>query len=153
MVLDIHLGLCEMRCDTGLKGIEFFFLVKCVSILELSSSIWESSWRGIPFLLWFQMSCSASHYFIGRYLVIWIRIYLWGIKSPPESLFGYLCPSVDDDCCKSEVHTECSKSVAGGLRWPASTTDAGDARYRDSEFCLLHYLKINLRVPVGLIDV
>ena len=56
-------------------------------------------------------------------------------ESLSKSLFGYLCPSINDDCCKSEVHAECSKSVAGGLRWPVSTTNAGDARYRDSEFC------------------
>ena len=40
----------------------------------------------------------------------------------------------DDVCLKSKVHAECSRSVVGGLRWPASTTDAGDARYRDSNW-------------------
>ena len=59
----------------------------------------------------------------------------------------------DDDHCKLEVHAECSKSVAGGLRWPASTTDVGDAQYRHSDFYLLHYVEINMRVPAGLIDV
>ena len=32
--------------------------------------------------------------FYRKVTIIWIGIYLWGIKSPPESMFGYLCPSV-----------------------------------------------------------
>ena len=98
-------------------------------------SIWEFSWREIPFLLWFRMSCFASHYFIGRYLVIWIRIYMWGNKSPPRKSVRIFMSECDVDCCESKVHAESSRSVVGGLRWPASTTDAGDAWYRDSDWC------------------
>ena len=60
---------------------------------------------------------------------------LVGYQESPRKSVRIFMSECDDDYCKSEVHAECSESVAGGLRWPASTTDAGDARYRDSEFC------------------
>ena len=72
--------------------------------------------------------------FYRRVTVIWIGIYLWGIKSPPRKYVRiFMSECIMMSVWMSKVCAKCWRSGVGGMRWPASSTDAADARYRDSD--------------------
>ena len=134
-------GIYSSLRDLNLRGMGFLILVQLFFVLELILHFWcylvihprvllvRKSWSLLdPDVL----PCKSLFY--RRVIVIWIGIYLWGIKSPPRKYVRiFMSECIMMTVWMSKVCAKCWRSDVGGMRWPASSTDAADARYRDSD--------------------